>query len=676
MTIRIARGFLVLVALVARAQGQAWTPLGPPGGDVRVLASDPSHIERIFLGTADGHIFGSEDSGRHWSFLGRASSRSDAVITSILVDPRDGNILFASSWTRNSATGGGVFRSIDGGHTWIVAGLAGEAVRVLVVAPSDPDSLFAGTLDGVYRSEDASKSWKRISPENHAELRNLDSLAIDPRNPQIIYAGTFHLPWKTSDGGRTWNPIHQGMIDDSDVMSLLIDVEKSGRIYASACSGIYQSDDGAVQWRKIQGIPYTARRTYDITQDPNHPDHVYAATSEGLWKTVDGGMTWQRTTPESWVINTVVVSKGDPGRVVIGTEERGVLASDDAGEHFEDANAGFEHRQIVAFGLDRERPSHMLAVVAQALEPVLATKDGGLTWSPLGSGLRSQQVLRLYAAPDGAWWASLSNGGLKRYDAEQNAWKQIGTLADEVRGPNAINPKSNARKTFTRRRVPSEPVQKASGSSGRNTVLTRPMLDTVTDIAFSSKDWYAATSRGLVVSADHGTTWKAKQVGPLPFLAIQSVRVSQDGRRIRVVSQRGLVFSDDAGKSWAWHDLPLASGGALALVDQLADENTLVATAHTGLYISRDAGKTWEEAASGLPFAPVQDFAANGSIFAASMRTGGLYISFDSGRTWRRAAGNPANDLFTAVAPSEVSGVIYAVSATEGIYRVRFPEIH
>src|SRR3984957_14829907 len=353
-----------LIFAVTPVHAQTWKALGPSGGDVRVLATDPSRLERIFLGTADGHIFGSEDSGAHWKLLGRASARHDAVITSIVVDPRNGNLLFASSWTRDSAASGGVFHSQDGGRTWSEAGLGGEAVRTLAMAPSNPDVLVAGTLHGIYRSDDASKRWQRISPENHDELRNLDSLAIDPRNPQIIYAGTFHLPWKTTDGGRTWNPVHQGMIDDSDVMSLLIDVEKPGRMYASACSGIYQSDDNAGQWRKIQGIPYTARRTYAITQDLNHPDHVYAATSEGLWKTGDAGMTWRRTTPESWVINTVVVSKGDPGRVLIGTEDRGVLVSDDFGEHFEDANTGFEHRQIVTLGANRNRPGQILAVIA------------------------------------------------------------------------------------------------------------------------------------------------------------------------------------------------------------------------------------------------------------------------------------------------------------------------
>ena len=67
-------------------------------------------------------------------------------------------------------------------------------------------------------------------------------------------------------------------------------------------------------------------------------------------------MTWRRTTPQYWVVNTVVVAEGHPGRVLIGTEQLGVLSSDDAGEHFQDANGGFFHRQILALALDAAHP--------------------------------------------------------------------------------------------------------------------------------------------------------------------------------------------------------------------------------------------------------------------------------------------------------------------------------
>ncbi|HLJ22931.1 MAG TPA: YCF48-related protein [Candidatus Acidoferrales bacterium] len=675
MPLKPMRKFFLLALCVftaaAAAPAQEWKSLGPPGGDARVLAVDPARPSRVFLGTADGHIFGSEDSGAHWTLLGRASSSLDAVITAIVVDPRDGNVLFASSWRRDAATGGGVFRSADGGRTWKEAGLAGQAVRALAMAPSDSNVLVAGTLDGVYRSRDAAKSWERISPEHDAELRNLDSVAIDPRDPQILYAGTFHLPWKTADGGRRWLPIHEGMIDDSDVMSLLIDGQNSQRIYASACSGIYRSEDAAAQWQKIQGIPYTARRTYAITQDPREPARVYAATSEGLWKTEDAGMNWRRTTPDSWVVNTVVVTSGTPGNVLIGTEQFGVLASNDAGEHFQESNAGFDHRQLLALGLDSKRPGRIVAVLAHAPEPVLATEDGGASWSPLAPGLRPDQVLRLYAAPDGAWWASVTPGGLVRYDAEKKAWTPAGMVVGEAASAKArVSASDHAVRAAANDVASTRPgADKTNRSAaGRSSPLT-PM---VTDLSFSGKAWYAATSGGLLVSADQGLTWKRKPVATLAGLPVQSVQVSSNGRRIRVASQRGLIFSDDGGSSWTWHDLPLESGGAISVDVAADDENTLVAIAHQGLYISRDAGNTWQQAASGLPAAPVQDFAASGELFVASLRTGGLFVSSDAGRNWARVRGLQGDGYFSAVLASSDAGEVCAASTSEGLYCVKW----
>ncbi len=674
--------FLLLAATVSRAQ--TWQPLGPAGGDVRVLAADPARPARIFLGTADGHIFGSQDAGAQWALLGRASSRLDTVITAIVVDPRNESVLFASSWTRDAAEGGGVFRSADGGRTWTPAGLAGLAVRALAIAPSDPDVLVAGTVDGVYRSRDASRSWERISPEHDERLRNLDSLAIDRRDPQTIYAGTFHLPWKTADGGRTWRPIHAGMIDDSDVMSLLIDEEDPQRIYASSCSGIYRSDDRAAQWRKIQGVPYTARRTYAIAQDPSRPGSVYAATSEGLWKTADEGMTWRRITPESWVVNTVVIAGDTPGHVLIGTDEWGVLSSDDGGEHFRDSNAGFNHRQILALGIDPKRPGRLLAVLAHAPEPILATDDGGRTWSAVGPGLpvegsveqsneqSIEQVQRVYAAPDGDWWASLARGGLLRYDAGENAWIQVGMVTGDpaqVEGTGDGFADTSARHAVS----VGAPRARRRSADGKPAHGQRQLREVVADMAFSSNEWYAATSRGLLVSTDKGANWAWNPVGSLASPPVQSVRVTSDGARIRLVSAGGLIFTDDSGNSWTWHDLPLESGGALTLDASTGDPDTLIAIARKGLYISRDAGNTWQQAAAGLPSAPVRDFAAAGEMFVASLRAGGLYVSMDFGRTWVRVGGAPANGVFEAVAPAGDSGAIFAASATEGLYRLQWP---
>ena len=97
--------------------------------------------------------------------------------------------------------------------------------------------------------------------------------------------------------------------------------------------------------------------------------------------------------------------------MVIGTEKLGVLVSDDNGKHFRASNDGFYHRQIVALALDPAQSGRILAVLANAPDPILATQDGGRTWSPLGPGLGTGNLRHVYASPDG-WWASLGRGGL------------------------------------------------------------------------------------------------------------------------------------------------------------------------------------------------------------------------------------------------------------------------
>src|SRR5271155_2883968 len=449
----LSRGFFwltiscsILLAAFPSA-AQTWTAVGPSGGDVRALAVDPSHPDSVYLGTTDGHIFGSQDRGSHWNLLGLAGSAGNAIVTAILIDPRDSSTLFASTWTREKyGEGGGVFLSRDGGKSWRDSGLAGHAVRALVESPSDPDILVAGTLDGVFRSRDRGRNWERISPDGDPEIRDLDSLSIDPLNPDIIYAGTFHLPWKTVDGGPHWLPIHRGMIDDSDVLSLAVEAANPARIFASACSGIYRSDDAGSLWQKIQGIPYSSRRTPVIRMDPANPAILFAGTTEGLWKSADGGATWRRIAPMDWVINSLVIdppsgncettlSTGAGGRILVGTEQHGVLSSDDGGENFQAANEGFHHRRIVSLAANPENSQQIAAVVAGSSEPIVASNDGGRSWSPISAGLEAADVRRVYSAPSG-WWAALASGGFARFDSEKAAWMRVGTrLVTSEAGP-------------------------------------------------------------------------------------------------------------------------------------------------------------------------------------------------------------------------------------------------
>jgi photosystem II stability/assembly factor-like uncharacterized protein len=653
--------------LASPASAQVWRSAGLTGGDVRALAVDPREPKIIYLGTTDGHIFGSRDAGESWKLVGLAGANSNAVVTALLVDPRNSSMIYAATWTREAAgESGGVFISGDGGVTWRESGLGEHAVRAMAQADSDPDTIVAGALDGIFVSHDGARSWQRVTPAGDDELRNFDSLAIDPIHPDIIYAGTFHLPWKTVDGGKHWSPIHSGMIDDSDVLSLAIDTTDPQRIFASACSGIYRSDAAGVAWEKIAGIPYSSQRTLVIRQDPSQPKVLYAGTTQGLWKSSDGGASWRRLSPGDWVINAIALDPASDSsgpeskpahasRLLLGTEQQGVIASDDAGANFHAANDGFYHRRILSVAVDAQEPRHVAATLANTPESVVVSEDGGTTWAATVKGLGPDGVRAIFSFPNG-WWAALPSGGLVHYDDAQQTWLRAGTFRANPAGSNAIY---------------------SDDLKGR---VVRPVVN---DLYVSETNWFAATEQGLFASLDQGKTWNALRFAPAD-LPVQSVRASKDGVAIRIVSSNGMVFSDDAGRSWTWHDLPLDSGGALKL--EWVNGSTLLAAARTGLYISRDAGATWAKEGAGLPGARPQELLLRPGLWLVSMQSsgesGGLYASRDAGMSWSRIRSSDADQNYRfgdgeypVLAAAGRSERILAGSASEGLYLLEFDRV-
>ena len=147
-------------------------------------------------------------------------------------------------------------------------------------------------------------------------------MAFDPKDDNTIYAGTYHLPWKTSNGGKDWFPIVKGMIDDSDVMSIIVDPANVDNVHATACSGIYHSVNGGTQWVKYQGIPSVFRRTQLIRMDPSNPEILFAGTTSGLWKTVND-KDFKRVSPGDWIINALIIDPKNPQKLIIGTERQG-----------------------------------------------------------------------------------------------------------------------------------------------------------------------------------------------------------------------------------------------------------------------------------------------------------------------------------------------------------------
>ena len=488
---------MLLITLVScTAWSQQWTPLGPDGGDVRSLSRDPYAADRILLSTSAGQIYESNNGGQSWARMAKLGDGNDYVLDTIIFHPTQAGLIYVAVWIVENS-GGDIFRSLDNGKTWKpVKEMHGKSVRAFAMAPSNPDILVAGALDGVYRSKDGGDHWDLISPPNHPDIRNVESLAIDPVNPDSIYAGTWHLPWKTSDGGISWKNIKNGVIDDSDVFSIIIDPKNPSVVYASACSGIYKSESAGDLFHKVQGIPYSARRTRVLRQDPANTDVVYAGTTEGLWKTIDAGKLWKRMTGPNVIVNAVLIDPAHPSHVILATDRGGVLNSSDGGVSFNATNRGFSHRQVATVVIDKNDSSKLYAGLINDKEygGVFVSNNGGGNWHQMNSGLDGRDIFTLRQAENGELVAGTNRGvfALRTLPGTKtDHWTALDTIinVEEISHPAA---RKNGKKQ--------PPVVTHK--------YTRGLLNTrINNLELTAHRWFAATAAGFYASNDEGKSW-------------------------------------------------------------------------------------------------------------------------------------------------------------------------
>ena len=650
MRLKLCIAVVLGLCLSARAGAQSWERVGPSGGMVVSLGA--SSTGRVYLGTADGHVFVSEDGARHWELRGRVGGRTDTVVARLLPDPSAADRVFAAVWFQEAGAGGGVFQSDDGGVHWRQIGLEGEAVRALEHAPSQPNILVAGTRSGMFRSSDAGKSWERISPQGDEELRNVDSLAIDPADPKVIYAGTYHLPWKTTDGGKSWKSVISGLIDDSDIMSLRVDATNPARLFLSACSGIYRSENQGAAWTKLQGIPYGARRTHAIVQDPGNPKTLFAATIEGLWVTRDSCENWKRTTPKSWVINGIVVlpaSSNVNGRVMMGTEAQGILTSDDDGESFHESNDGFTHTTVKQLIGDPGNPQHLAMLVEKGGQEIRVSQDGGRTWnaspgagqiSANGGLFNAELVAQLYTSPWG-WLARLNNGQLWIWSTEPSSQKQL------------------------KLQLWKPAVRTGRARAGEAAAAVRaPVSVTGNALAFDLQNLYAATKDGVVRCNRDGA---CEVLRAFHGARISALRVSPDGKYIDVAAGSKIGRSADGGEEAVWIDLP-AGAGEIRFLRTGADPQTLFLGTDRGVFVSGNGGGQWTVREEGLPPGQLEQWFQGTGFLSASLHDGGVYVSRDGGKSWDRIDQDAERGRTTGIVETQ-PGVLLVGSQSEGILR-------
>jgi hypothetical protein len=212
-----------------------WTSNGPEGGTIRALAIDPVTTATVYTGTGGG-VFKTTDGGASWSPMN--SGLTNTRVQALAIDPVTPATIYAGTY------GGGVFKTTDGGANWLPmnSGLTNTNVNALAIDPVIPATIYAGTgyspyfpSIGVFKSTDGGASW---SPMNSG-LTGTDvrALAIDPVTTATVYAGTYgDGVFKSTNAGASWSPMNSGLTN-TIVQALAIDPLTPATIYAGTYGG-------------------------------------------------------------------------------------------------------------------------------------------------------------------------------------------------------------------------------------------------------------------------------------------------------------------------------------------------------------------------------------------------------------------------------------------------------
>lgn len=652
-----------------------WRTTGPPGGDVRALVVDPADPDRFYFGTLDGQIYTSTDGGRMWRLLYNFG-KPKMFVDHIIVDPRNPKVLYVGGHRHD--VHGGFFKTTDGGVTWKESvELKNEAIHSLAQSESNPDTLIAGTFSTIYRSDDAGASWKQLPTRDVPNLHHVESLAIDPRTTDTIYAGTWWLPYKTTDGGQTWKSIRNGMIDDSDVFSIDIDPRDANHIIASACSGIYESKNAGESWRKVQGIPSQSRRTRAILQHPSVPGMVFAGTTEGFWRSDKGGDadSWMVTTSRQLEINSIAVHSSRPDMIYIGTNNYGIMVSNDGGKSFTPTNGGFSGRFAYAILPDRETPNRIYASTINTATGggfLFVSNDNGESWRPSMRSMPSRLIT--YAIVQDTRDANLlylgTNLGVYRSIDRGTSWAPVWsptTPPDKKKAPakkSARTPRTRTPQTGQETILHAQQalleagyhLGEPDGKAGTATTAAVKKFQTDRHLPVTGKlDIITLSALGIGTTTGSGSATTEQSTLILADAVntiVHTVDVETQQPGYLAATNSGLYRSLDPNKGWQKLSYGSFDPRTTCIANNLKTPETIwVGTPNSGVLVSRDSGKTWRQV-EGIPIdmpvnTVVQDPQRPDYIYVGTKQT--VFLSHDGGKTWSRRGGNLPFGDFTSI---------------------------
>lgn len=570
--------------------GKTWTHVGLRNSQgIPALAVDPRNPNRVFA-AALGHPYGaneergiylSTDGGQNWQKV--LSKDANVGGSDVEIDPSNPEIVYASLWevrlgpwedgNQYSGTGGGLFKSTDGGKTWhaLSNGLPKGIIQVdVTIAASQPSRLYASVATnepsvGIYRSDDAGESWTRITTDPRPALRigggDLPVPRVDPKNPDIVYSASI-VTMRSADGGKTWTSL-RGAPGGDDYQNLWINPNFPNII-------LLVSDQGAL-------VSVNSGETWSSWYNQPTGQLYHAATTSSFPYLVCSGQQDSGS--------VCVSSRGQDGEITfrdwhpVGIIEYGYAAPDPLNP---DIVYGEGRREVSKFSISTGEFQNVTPVPA-ADPKVRADRTQPILFSPVDPHVLYATTNFLYKTNDGG-----------------QTWQTISP--DLAREHNTV-PASLGDKT----------AKDANAEKIRGVIYAlAPSFKNVNTI------WAGTDDGFLWVTRDGGGNWKNitpseitpwSKVTQLAASHFDDDTVYASVSRFRIDDLRPYIYrTHDGGKTWRMITNGLPDNAPVnAVREDPVRKGLLFAGTETSVWVSFDDGDHWQALQLNLPHTSMRD---------------------------------------------------------------------
>lgn len=635
--------------------GTTWDPIfdNYGTGSMGAIAIADANPSVIWVGTGEpiaanhstwgNGVYRSEDGGMTWAHRGLSDSQQ---IGRIVIDPVNPAIVYVAAvghlWGKNRERG--LFKTIDGGRTWIHSLAISDSVGVVDIAldPSDRNVLYAAAYGrlrgrysrqeteevrvieggGIFKSTDAGRTWAKLQNGLPPDRLGKIGLAVSPANPKKIYA----------------------VIERSPLQSQAKTAE------FDTGGGVFCSADKGQTWSRVNKLPANRRPSYysRIYAHPKEEDTVFVPI-ERMWKSMDGGRTFQQTdwAFSSWLtsdyihgdFHSIWINPDHPAHIIVGTDG-GAYSTYDGGHHWE------AHRmpigQFHAITVDMRKPYYIYG----------GMEDNGGWAGPSAvrhmSGITDCDWFK-YETADGAYvqvdpednltiFTEIQEGGIKRIDVRTGTWTSIRPRAEEGELPLRFNfyapfllSTHNNHKLYMGAQRLLKSANRGDDWGSISPDLTQgggaATISSIAESPIKPGLLYVGTEDGNVfISRDDGVNWTnaAERIvhllgGPdgRPTPCVSRVEASHFEEGTAYVSYDGhrdddlsvyLFRTNDYGMSWISIKGNLPDGSPIRVIkEDPKNPELLFAGTYLGVYATINGGKEWFPLKNGLPPVPIAD---------------------------------------------------------------------